>query len=54
MANNKIPNSQIIRVKNKAGLKMSDLLKPLWDANISLKLEANKIRKLAWNRKKDK
>jgi hypothetical protein len=45
-----IPNSRLIKGKAPQGVKMSDLLKPLWDANVQPRATNEQIRKEAWQR----
>ena len=45
-----IPNSRLIKGKAPQGAKMSDLLKPLWDANVQPRATNEQIRKEAWQR----
>ena len=45
-----IPNSRLIKGKAPQGTKMSDLLKPLWDANAQPMVTNEQIRKEAWQR----
>ena len=45
-----IPSSRLIKGKAPQGAKMSDLLKPLWDANVQPRTTNEQIRKEAWQR----
>ena len=45
-----IPSSRLIKGKAPEGARMSDLLKPLWDANIKPRATNEQIRKEAWQR----
>lgn len=47
-----IPNSRLIKSKVPKGVKMSDLLKPLWDANIEPRATNEQIKSEAWQRSK--
>ena len=49
-----IPNSRLIKGKAPQGTKMSDLLKPLWDANVLPRATNEQIRKEAWQRNNEK
>jgi hypothetical protein len=45
-----IPKSRLIKGNAPKGAKMSDLLKPLWDANVKPRATSEQIRKEAWQR----
>ena len=45
-----IPNSRLVKGKAPLGAAISDLLKPLWDANVKPRGKNEEIRKEAWQR----